>query len=1349
MMENRHSFLPLLSLLVIILFVLPCSGYASQRSSFYFKSLGVEDGLSQNMVYAILQDKQGFMWFATQDGLNRYDGNSFKVYKKNMAGKDDLKSDAIFSLAEDTNGMVWVGTDNGVYLYNPMLDCFSGLSLRTKEGVSVTGIVRDIELDKKGNIWLAVSDQGVFCVTPAKEMRFYSFSRYLKRGQGMIRDICFDSDGNLWVATYQQGIFKLAPSSGELRQFLIDKVATNASNNDVNGLCLLNSETLLVGTINKGLLKLNLRDHSLSTLLEKDEEGKTLFVRNIYVDRENKIWLGTETGVYIYSPEEKEKMHFQHVFNDPYSLSDNAIHSIYQDREGGMWLGTYFGGVNYFTESYARFEKYYPGVGSHSISGKSISEFCEDARGNIWIGTEDAGLNCFDPVNKVFTKGFVPADNIHALLRDGDKLWVGSFSEGLFVMDLNSRKVKNYRSSSAREALHSDNIYSIYKDYQGTIWIGTMTGLHRYMPGTDSFEPVHEKEISSQVNDILEDFDGMLWFATLGQGLFSYDRRQEKWQHYPTLVKEDVVRSKMIACLLEDSTHGLWVGTEGAGLVYYDRRSHTFSKHYDVNNGLPNNVIYQLLEDADGCIWGSTNKGLFRLEPSTGKVKEYTHSDGLLGDQFNYKSGFTSKSGKMYFGGVKGFIAFDPHQLASSLVPPNVVFHSFQLYNVEVPVGVKDSPLQNSITHTRQITLSHDQSIFSLGFSALSYASSQGNQYAYKLDGWDQDWIYVGQSHQVTYSNLPPGRYTFYVKVVNKDGLWSKVESTMGIRIRPPFYQTIWAYICYVVMILLLGYYAIRSYVNRLQKRNKEAMEVLERRKEKELYDAKINFFTHVTHEIRTPLSLIKAPLEEVMKEIHTSDTCFDNLSIIQRNTNRLLKLVNELLDFRKAEAKGLRLNFVHVDVTQVVKETVKRFAPAAHLKNIVFRNVLPEEDFRADVDVEVFTKILSNLFNNALKHAGTFIEIRLEDQGDKFRLTVSNDGDHIPGEHSERIFDPFVKLDENSLGTGIGLPFARTLIEAHKGRIYLDVTQPDVTFVIVLPIRQEMSITLTENFNDDHLAEEEKKEIGVVVLPGSEHRKVILSVEDNEEFQNFMASQLKTDYQVLKVQNGEEALALLTRQTVDLIISDVMMPVMDGLTLCREIKENIRYSHIPVVLLTAKTGLQSQLDGLKIGADEYIAKPYSIDFLRARIENLLNNRKKIRESYKHSPESTVEVIAHSKADEDFLNKLVDSIHGRLDEVDLDVDALALMMNMSRATLYRKVKNISELTPNDFIRLIRLKKAAELLRDKEYRVNEIAFIVGFSSSSYFSKCFYKQFGVLPKDFEKKKLAKGDVSTSSS
>jgi len=1316
--------------LFIGLILWTCLSYASQYSNFYFKNIGVDMGLSHNMVYAILQDRQGFMWFGTQEGLNRYDGVSFKVYKKDTQKGSGLKNDAIFALTEDSDGIIWIGTDNGVSLYDPKYDRFTDLELSIADGQQSAGVVRAITCGKDNDVWVTLGDKGVFRVDKERNVRFFSLKGYFGEGNGDIRDVVFDMDDNLWIATYQQGLLKLDVHTGEVTQVLLTERLKEALDNNVNRLCMLDSETLLVAT-SYGVLEYDLRYEKLSMLVSKNRIGKKMFVRDIYVDKEKQIWLGTETGGYIYTEKGDCIAYFNHRQNDSYSLSDNAVHSIYQDREGDMWLGTFFGGVNYFTKAHAQFEKYYPIMAPNSIKGKSISEFCEDKNGNLWIGTEDKGLYHFDVASKTFSKGKVPADNIHALYYDDDKLWVGSFSEGLFLVNLKSGQIKNFLNTPSGESLSDNNVYSIFKDYTGTVWVGTMTGLHRYNSKTNMFTRVGEKMITSQVNDILEDFDGKLWFATLGQGLFSYDYNGDNWEHIPTVIEEDTVRGRKIVCLLEDKSHKIWLGTEGAGLVAYDKKTKKVIKNYTVIDGLPNNVIYRLVEDVDGSIWGSTNYGLFCLKSSDGSVRKYTLSDGLLGNQFNYKSGISTKSGKIYFGGIKGFVAFMPTELTLETKEPNIVFNSFQLNNNEITVGGEDGLLEYSITHTENIELPYNKSTFSLGFAVLDY-SYPNDAFAYKLEGWDKDWITVKQLRRITYSNVPSGNYVLRVKMADKDGNWMNNEASIRIDVLPPFYLTVWAFVVYTLLMIGITCYIYRRQAKLVKKRNEKMLDLLQREKNKELYDAKIAFFTNITHEIRTPLSLIKMPLEEVMRKIKKTDECYDNLEIIQKNTDRLLKLVNELLDFRRVEAKDIQVSYMHVDLVEIIRGVIKRFSPTANIQNIEIIEELYDESFMADVDVEIFTKILSNLLNNAMKHTSTYIKVRLLREGDMFRLTVSNDGENIPKEYAERIFEPFVKLDENSLGAGIGLAFVRSLVESHKGHVFVDASQEEVTtFVLLMPLVQPLAISVDKSpekvISEVH-GKVEESEIK------NDDCKVILLVEDNDEFQQFMVGQLKKDYRLICASNGKDALEILGIHRVDLVISDIMMPIMDGMELCKEIKEDIRYSHIPVILLSAKMDLHVRLDGMKLGADEYIVKPYSIDYLKVRIENLMSNRNKIKVAYRHSPDSSVDDIAYSKADEEFLNKLVEIIHQHLNEDGLNVDSLAQMLNMSRATLYRKLRNVSELTPNEFIRLVRLKKAAELLKKREYRINEIVFIVGFNSVSYFAKCFYKQFGVLPKDY---------------
>lgn len=1287
-------------------------------ANYYFKRLQVEDGLSQNTVYAILQDSQGYLWFGTQDGLNRYDGRNFKVFKRNNGDSTTIGNNTITAIAKDRQGNLWVGTGDGAYVYNYQSEQFRRYLVTSVDGEQVTGVVRDIQVDAQGNVWMAVFNKGVFRASSDGRLIYFNLAQGENPAPVWIRRIAFDKDGNVWIGTYQQGMYSLNAKDGSLAQYLIQEDSATGEDNDVNDIVLLDTENLLVGTSNRGVQQFNLRTKTFSPLLERDAKDKPLYVRRLIQSQNGELWIGTESGLFIYHLPSRKVENLRHISGDNFSITDNAIHSVYEDREGGMWLGTYFGGINYYIQSYSLFEKYYPSPQEHSLQGKSISEFCEVDDGTIWIGTEDAGLHTFNPVTKRFAHGYLPASNIHALMHDRDKLWIGSFTEGLFILNLSTKRFKQYKNSPIEGSLINNNVYAIHKDYTGTVWVGTMMGLCWHDEATDAFIPVQSAEITTQVNDIVEDRWGTLWVATIGGGIYAYEKNTDTWRHYPTPIAGDA-SSGRVTCLVLDQQHRLWAGTEGAGIFRYDRATGTFTGSLSEDNGLPNNVIYRLVEDLNGHIWGSTNSGLFKLDTKDGSIAIFTHANGLLGDQFNYKSGFRSHTGKLFFGGIKGFVAFAPYTMWVNEVPPPVVINSIQFSDTEL-VGVSEVEIPQHV------------SLFSINFAALSFVSPRRNQYAYMLADKDKEWIFADGQTKVTYSNLPPGDYVFRVKASNSDGVWNEQGASLQIRVLPPFYRTTWAYGLYLLLFSLATYGVVRYFIRRIQKRNMRMLQTISQRKENELYNAKIEFFTNITHELRTPLSLIKAPLEEIMKQTAPSDASWENLSIMERNTNRLLKLVNELLDFRKAESKGIAVHFATTDMLFVINETIKRFQSSASVQDIDINLNLPEDSLLVDLDVEIFTKILSNLLHNSLKHASRQITLSVQEMPGYVRVAVENDGERIDPELADRIFLPFFKLDEKSPGSGLGLAFSKSLAELHNGNLYLDDENLTV-FVLELPLRQAghhrwddrndaLSNTASMSGADDAFR--------------IDTRKTVLMAEDNVEFQQFLAGQLQEEYQLVLAGNGREALDILKDRHVDMVISDIIMPVMDGVTLCKHIKEDVKFSHIPVILLTAKTGMKSKIDGLKVGADEYIDKPYSIDYLRARIENLLESRRKIREAYHTLPETAYESIAHSKADQRFLDKLVEAIHAHLDQTDLDVDKLAGLLNMSRATFYRKVKNISELTPNDFIRVVRLKKAAELLKAKDYRISEIAYLVGFTSPSYFSKCFQQQFGVLPKDFER-------------
>lgn len=1045
-------------------------------------------------------------------------------------------------------------------------------------------------------------------------------------------------------------------------------------------------------------------------------------------------------GVYTYDKNTKESRHFTHDPSDDYSLSDNAIYSICKDKEGGIWIGNYFCGIDYYPNQYATFEKYYPITGKNSLSGKVVREFCEDEEGNLWIGTEDGGLNKFNTKTKQFTPLNLSGlhYNIHALSLDHNTLWIGTYSKGLYALDLRTNHSRHYTMGDAENELNDNNIYSMCRTSSGELYIGTTTGLNQYNYQSDNFTRIHKMD-GIFIFSILEDSKGNIWFATYNSGIFKYNPRDKSWKNYVSSPDNPhgLPYNKVIS-IYEDSKQRLWFSILGHGFCSLNEDTETFIS-YDSSQGLANDVIYKIIEEKDDILWLTSNKGLIRFDLSTKKSTIYTDSNGLLTNQFNYCSGIKSKDGTIYFGCINGFIAFKPDLFTENTGFPPVAITDFLLFNKSADIGGTDSPLAQSVTYTQNIELKYNQNSFSFRFAALGYASPEENCLSYTLKGFDKEWYYTSKSATATYTNLKPGTYTFCVKAANGKGEWNDEYREIQIHIAPPFWKTVWAYIIYVILAIIITSYTLYRFQKQITDKHKRQLEVLESEKEKEIYHAKIDFFTNIAHEIRTPLTLIKGPLENILKkeEINTH-SLKDNLSIMERNTMRLLDLTNQLLDFRKTEAQGFQLNFMICDISQLIKDTYIRFDPAAKQNDLTFKIGLPEQNFNAAVDKEALTKILSNLFNNAVKYAKSYIHVSLhaptDEQNDFFSITVSNDGLPIPVEMKEKIFEPFVQIKnvsngQTKTGTGIGLPLARSLTELHRGKLYLK-DSDDICFCIELPIKQEKTILLQKT-------EIEKPVNTPTVIRQHQTDICILVVEDDPEMQSFISSQLGNAYSVMNASNGKEALKILSENTISLVVSDVMMPEMNGFELCRTLKTNIEYSHIPIILLTAKATIQSKIEGIELGADDYIEKPFSTEYLLARIANLLSNQEKLRQAFTSSPFVNAQTIALTKADEAFLEKLTEVIKSNISEPEFNVDILAEKMNMSRSSLHRKIKGIAQITPNEFIQLERLKMAAQLIQSQEYKINEVCYIVGFNSSSYFAKCFQKQFGVLPKDFGNK------------
>ena len=1291
--------------------------------NFFFHIVNREDGLSDNKVNTILQDSQGFIWFGTASRLNRYDGISIKTfdcYDPNVRKGD--KNIAV--LAEDSNKKIWIGTGIGVFIYDPVADIFTLFNTQTANGTKIEAWISDIQADKNNNIWVTVPGQGVFRYDINRQsLHHYTLhEEYFSNRDFSVQCICIDNSGRVWIATKAEGLFLYDKESDTFSHHLGETEHSSLKGYSIFKVCEY-GKYLVIG-IHNGILKtLNKQSKKLEDTYISSNHFDV--IRAVQSFNNEDLWVGTESGLYRINENKKETIKIEQDLMNRYSLSDNKIGSLYCDKENGLWIGTFFGGVCHLSGLQARFEKYVPLSRKKSISSKRIKGIQKDQLGNIWIGTEDAGLNIFNPQTKEFEQlesilnNGTDSQGITSFFVDQDKTWIGYFQSKLGIINLPDFHPHTYHTEQV--GMNNESISSFFKDKKGNLWVGTLWSLYYAPPGQ-----LHFKEIESMrgnfVFDILEDREGLIWIATLGQGVYQYNPDTEELKHY--YYQEDNptgLSSNAVSSITETKDGQLWFATNEGGLCVFDKRTQQFGK-YGTEHGLPDNTTYKVLEGIDHSLWFGTNNGLVRFNPQTEEVKVFTKNDGLLGNQFSYRSALKTEEGKLYFGSSEGLIAFNPHLVNSNnYIPPVYI----------TGITISNSPTQQPIPSVRKLTLRHNQSTIGFQFAALSYTAPMSNQYAYKMEGLDDDWIYTSNNHSVSYAKLPPGSYTFKVKGSNNDALWNEEGASIAITILPPWWLSVWAVIGYFLLLFGGGYYYIYWYKKKQERQSREKLHLFEIQKEKEAYRSKLDFFTNVAHEIRTPLTLIHAPLESLLnKNIKDEDICKD-LTVMQQNTNQLLGLINQLLDFRKVDYNKFLTNYSRVNINELIEDCHKRFDFMVEQKKRRLQLTLPQEPVYAVVDKDGFTKILNNLFSNAIKYSYSYIEIQLDKEPDSFVVCTKNDGETIPPRLREKIFEPFFQLKKDSntpSSSGIGLSIARSYAELHNGTLNVESDNNTTSFILKLPLGQQelCLVNDTDYIIEDHDELKEEKT----------HIYTILLVEDNLEMLSFVAEKLDGIFKVKRATGSTEALKVLESQHIDIILSDIMMDGMNGLELCRMLKKDMAYSHIPIVLLTAKSDLNSKIQGLEAGADAYIEKPFSFNFLITQLTALLSNRMRERNAFVQNPILAVQQIGLNKADELFINKITGIIHENITDYNFGVEKLASILSMSRSNLHRRIKAVSDLSPTDFIRLVRMKKAAELIQSGEFRIGDIGFMVGINSFSYFSRLFHKQFGMTPKEFEK-------------
>lgn len=1329
-MKNTH----LIFFILIVSFLAEIK--AQNSSNYYFTHINGDNGLSQSNVKAIIQDSYGFMWFGTKNGLNRFDGTSIQRMncEDYVLGKGNNN---ISYLYEDKNRNLWVGTDRGVYLYHPDSDVFDCMNQKTQEGKTMDNWVSAIVGDSVGNIWIVIPDQGVFRYKDDK-LYFYDSTDHKKFKQDSPNCICVRRNGEVWVGYWGVGLFRYVPEKDSFVQITEDADGNSLLGKNMNSIC--EQDNCLLVTVNEGeLLRYNPQSDVLQTI---EVPGATNTFYRTLLCHQNEIWLGTHNGLFIIDEKRQEVTALKEDLMTSFSLSDKFIYTMCKDREGGIWIGTMFGGVNYLPNRSLKFDKYVPHSSGYALNTKRIRELAEDAEGNIWIGTEDAGVSMLDAKTGQIRQ--MRSNHLVTLAMESfqNQIYCGLFKAGMDIIQ-SGNVVRNYTPEELK--IGEGSVYVYKTDKRGRKWVGTGWGLYISEPGSTTFERVKETGYD-WIFDLCETKDGTIWLATMGNGIWKYLPTNQTYKKYES--KEDQpnsLSSNSVSSVMQDSQGRVWFSTDRGGICYYNASQDNFVA-YSLKEGLPDDVAYKILEDDRHDLWFGTNRGLVRLNPDTKEVRVFTTKDGLLGNQFNYKSALKASNGKFYFGGIDGLIRFDPKEAKADNFLPPIYISKFSIYNKEVTVHTPDSPLKECITHTKQIVLDYDEANISFDVALLSYSTVESNQYYYRMDPIDNDWIKAANNQNISYAKLPPGSYTFRVKATSDDSEGKFVERSLEIEILPPWWLSPWAYIFYFIWLSCLSVYGFFWYKHRKEREMEERQKLFEVEKEKELYESKVNFFTEIAHEVRTPLTLINGPLETIREMEIPNPKLNKNIEVITQNTNRLLTLTRQLLDFQKIGSHKFQIKMEYVDIKALLAETVARFEPTILQQKKELRTDFAGEDVEAVVDREAIIKIISNLLNNALKYAFHSIAVELQRDAESFTIRVTSDGEKIPAEVSQQIFEPFyqaTKGDATTYGVGIGLPLARSLATLHEGKLYLDMDHPDNSFVLSVPLRQEGFLTRQEPeiVKSGWVALDEE-----VTVDAEMKGYTLLLVEDNVPMLEFMQERLQELFTVETAHHGGEALDVLRNNRIDLVISDIMMPVMNGWELCKAIKEDMELSHIPVIFLTAKNDLDSKINGLKIGAEAYVEKPFSFNYLKNQIVSLLYNRQKEREAFSKRPFFPTNNIQMNKVDEEFMNKVIHTIEENIMDTNLNVESLAEILGLSRSSLFRKIKSLSNLSAVDFIRLIRLRKSAELISEGKYRIADICFMVGINSSSYFSRVFMKQFGMTPKDFEKQNQPSKDKTS---
>jgi len=1342
---NKRQSFKLLKANLIVQLLLLSSLLCAQNKSIDFYHLDISDGLSNNGVKAIYKDSKGLIWIGTENGLNKFDGYSFTVYKNSLSNYKSISGNRITSIVEGKDGELWIGTDVGLNIFERESETFTRCIYQpdlknTKQNPKVQFLYKD----HMGYIWVIYENSfEILDVKNKKTVKLLSQSVLNVLKNKLIRVMYEDRMNQLWIGTWNGGLIKI--DSDRKNAIIYQNNPADPQSlpdNTVKAMYEDNQGILWLGTYSSGLCSFNLstgRFKKTNILPFSNYE-----ISAIVPVGNNDLWISHGHSVSVINVlSGKEIDRFTNQPNNPHSFIAGIATSIYKDNTNILWISSDVEGAVFYDPNRDKFSKFYNKISKENTDEQYyITSYLFDKEHNNWLGTFGKGLLFYDKKQNNYIQFSTKQGLLSNYIKDICQLksgvfWVGT-SAGITIFDPKSKKVvgKLIHSELNPNSLYHNSIYRIFSDTRNNIWVATQESLD-WIQGS-KFTHFTKNNLNGlshyKITNIFEDKEGNIWIAT-SYGLNKYDYKTNKiTQYFADAQRRNSLSSSDIFFISQDSHEMLFVGTRN-GLNSYDKKTDTFSP-FPLTTELESEIVYGIMEDENKNFWITTASGLQKINMKSKVVKRYDDSEGL---KIGYQPIAKDHEGRFYIGGQHtGFYCFSPSQIIDNRIVPPIYISSFLLFNKPVPIepGNKNAILQKHISATKQLNLNYNQTVISFEGAALNYTLPAKNQYAYKLEGFDGDWVYMKANRRfISYSNLYPGTYTLKIKACNNDGEWNENPVTLSIVISPPFWRTTFAYFIYFFLIIALlfifRYYSLLRY--------KEKAEI-------EIDRLKIHFFTNISHEFRTPLTLIMGPLGKLLNEAKTgtiaSERLLQQFSLMQRNAQRLMLLINQLLDLQKSETGTLKLELSHGDLPPFLKSIFNAFIPLSEQNGIQYNFYTSVEKFEMSFDTDKLEKIVVNLLSNAFNFTKKSVELKLSVVNEQIIIEVKDDGVGIAKENLTNIFRHFYQVDNTltrkNKGSGIGLALTRELVILHKGTIKAESELGlGTTMTVTLPVCHQT--TKSEEFHTTEKLPEismYQQEITILKdeLPIDRNKPVVLIVEDNADLRLYISDVLSANYTIAEAENGRIGVEIAMKILPELIVSDVMMPEMDGMQFTRTLKSNGETCHIPIILLTSLDSGNSKLTGCETGADDYVTKPFNAELLLARIKNLIDLRHRLRLKFQQSLDINPNDFTSNVSDEKLLKKAIELVENNIENTNFDIQQFIDGMNMSRAGLYAKIKALTGLTVSDFIKSIRLRRAAKILLSKEYTVTEVCYLVGFNSPSYFYKTFKEQFLMSPTEF---------------